>query len=121
MTGLRNITGLPVSWLTAIGEAALKPHLPVTLITLMIQCTQVCSRLQKVGIWAWDSYGWFCFFSRLWGWARVIFQLSGLQGIWTAGYFKVEGIVFMVLVGYLIISWVLGPSGITYSLVVSTL
>ena len=29
------------------------------------------SRLQKVGIWAWDALCWCSFFSRLWGWRTV--------------------------------------------------
>ena len=33
-------------------------------------------RLRKVGIWAWDDFCWFSFFSRLWGWRTVIFQPS---------------------------------------------
>ena len=35
------------------------------------------SRLQKVGIWAWDDVCWLSFFSRLWGWGTVTLQLSG--------------------------------------------
>ena len=38
------------------------------------------SRLQKVGIWAWDDFAWCSFFSRLLGWRAVIFQLSGFYG-----------------------------------------
>ena len=41
-----------------------------------IDC-MVYSRLQKVGRWIWDELGWFSFFSKLWGWGTVIFQLSG--------------------------------------------
>ena len=37
------------------------------------------SRLEKVGIWAWDELGWFSFFSGLWGWRTVTFQLSGFH------------------------------------------
>ena len=32
------------------------------------------SRIQKVGIWAWDDLGWMSFFSRLWGWRTVTFK-----------------------------------------------
>ena len=35
------------------------------------------SRLQKVGRWIWDVLCWCSFFSRLWGWGMVLFQISG--------------------------------------------
>ena len=39
--------------------------------------TLIYSRLQKVGIFAWDELGWFSFFSKLSGWGTVFLQLYG--------------------------------------------
>ena len=43
----------------------------------MLVFRRVYSRLQKVGIWIWYELCWFSFFSGLWGWGMVIFQLYG--------------------------------------------
>ena len=40
------------------------------------------SRLPKNGIWDWDALCWRSFFSILWGWRTVIFQLSGFYCNW---------------------------------------
>ena len=36
----------------------------------------ICSRLQQAGIWISDDSGWCSFFSGLWAWGRVMFQVS---------------------------------------------
>ena len=40
-------------------------------------CHTVSVDSKKVGIWAWGDFSWLSCFSRLGGWATVIFQLSG--------------------------------------------
>ena len=39
------------------------------------------TRLQNVGTWAWDDLCWLSFFSLVWSWRSVVFQLSGLYCI----------------------------------------
>ena len=49
----------------------------------MVHINILYSRFEKVGIWAWDDLGWCSFFSRLWGWETVIFQLYSFYCIGT--------------------------------------
>ena len=40
--------------------------------------------LGRIGMWIWDALYWLSFFSRLWSWRTVIFQLSGFDCGWVA-------------------------------------
>ena len=68
------------------------------------------SRLQKVGIWAWDDLGWLSYFSRFWCWGTVIFLLCNFYCIIPEGpngSFSELGSCFKVLMGSYLVHLVL--------------